>query len=94
VAEHFGGIEHHDHLLEKTRHIECNLFERLLIAPNYIHVHIGHHLYPSVPFYNLRKLQELLMQNPDYARRAHVTNGYIAFLRELLGSTSKELKHA
>jgi fatty acid desaturase len=94
VAEHFGGIEHHDDLLEKTRHIECNLFERLFIAPNYIQVHIGHHLYPSVPFYNLRRLQELLMENPDYARHAHVTPGYIAFLKELMAAGETELKHA
>lgn len=86
VAEHFGGIEQHDNLLEKTRHIEANLFERLFIAPNYIHVHIGHHLYPSVPFYNLRELQRLLMENPEYAARAHVTDGYLAFLAELLGA--------
>jgi fatty acid desaturase len=95
VAEHFGGIEdQHEDLLAMTRHVECNLFERLLIAPNYIHVHIGHHLYPSVPFYNLRKLQQLLMQNPEYARRAHVTHGYVAFLRELLGSNAKNLQRA
>ena len=89
VAEHFGGIEHHDDLLRMTRHIEANWFERLLIAPNYIHVHIGHHLYPSVPFYNLARLQRLLMQNPEYASRAHVTHGYIAFLMELLSSSPK-----
>ncbi len=95
VAEHFGGIEDHDNLLEKTRHIEANWFERLLIAPNYIHVHIGHHLYPSVPFYNLRELQRLLMLNPEYASRAHVTKGYIAFLRELLGAVGKRVeRHA
>jgi len=85
VSEHFGGIEDHNDLLEKTRHIEANLFERLFMAPNYIHVHIGHHLYPSVPFYNLGKLQQMLMKNPDYARRAHVTHGYISFIKELLG---------
>jgi fatty acid desaturase len=89
VAEHFGGIEEHDDLLQKTRHIEANFFERLFIAPNYIHVHIGHHLYPSVPFYNLRELQRLLMANPSYAQRAHVTKGYIAFIIELLGNRSK-----
>ena len=89
VAEHFGGIEdHHEDLLKMTRHIEANLFERMMIAPNYIHVHIGHHLYPSVPFYNLSKLQRLLMQNPDYASRAHITKGYVAFLVELLGMSS------
>jgi fatty acid desaturase len=86
VAEHFGGIEdHHEDLLKMTRHIEANFFERLMIAPNYIHVHIGHHLYPSVPFYNLPRLQRLLMQNPEYASRAHVTKGYVAFIMELLG---------
>jgi fatty acid desaturase len=93
VAEHFGGIEDHDDLLRKTRHIEANFFERLLIAPNYIHVHIGHHLYPSVPFYNLRELQRLLMQNPNYAARAHVTKGYVAFLLELLGTRALEVEH-
>jgi fatty acid desaturase len=93
VAEHFGGIEDHDDLLGKTRHIEANFFERLLIAPHYIHVHIGHHLYPSVPFYNLRELQRLLMENPDYAKRAHVTRGYVAFLVELLGSRASEAEH-
>ena len=93
VAEHFGGIEdRHEDLLQMTRHIEANWLERLLIAPNYIHVHIGHHLYPSVPFYRLRELQRLLMQNPEYARRAHVTRGYIAFLGELLGSNAKNLE--
>jgi fatty acid desaturase len=93
VSEHFGGIEENDDLLQKTRHIEANFFERLLIAPNYIHVHIGHHLYPSVPFYNLRELQRLLMLNPDYALRAHVTHGYVAFIIELLGSTAKHAEH-
>ncbi len=94
VAEHFGGIEDHENLLEKTRHIEANFFERLLIAPNYIHVHIGHHLYPSVPFYNLRELQRRLMQNPEYASRAHVTHGYLAFLGELMssGDLSKQVE--
>lgn len=95
VAEHFGGIEDHDDLLRKTRHIEANFFERLLIAPNHIYVHIGHHLYPSVPFYKLKELQRLLMENPNYAERAHVTKGYIGFLAELRSNRSQEVeRHA
>lgn len=92
VAEHFGGIEDHEDLLKKTRHIEANFFERLFLTPNYIHVHIGHHLYPSVPFYNLRELQRCLMLNPDYAERAHVTKGYVALVNEVLGD-SKKVEH-
>ncbi|MBC7977264.1 MAG: fatty acid desaturase family protein [Myxococcales bacterium] len=85
VAEHFAGIEHHEELLRKTRHIEANLLERLFLAPNYIHVHVAHHLYPSVPFYNLPELHDRLMQLPDYAERAHTTQGYVRFLKECLG---------
>lgn len=43
------------------------------------------------PCYNLRELQRLLMANPNCARRAHVTRGYVAFILELLGN-SKELE--
>lgn len=86
VAEHFAGIENKKDLLQKTRHIEANLFERLLFAPNYVHMHIAHHLYPSVPFYNLKKLHDALMKNQDYARRAHVTKGYVRFFKECLRS--------
>ena len=92
VSEHFGGIEDHDDYWKNAAY-RSQFFERLLIAPNYIHVHIGHHLYPSVPFYNLRELQRLLMLNPDYARRAHVTRGYVAFIIELLRSNSQHVEH-
>lgn len=93
VSEHFGGIEDHEDLLKKTRHLEANLFERLFITPNYIHVHIGHHLYPSVPFYNLGELQRHLMLNPDYAERAHVTKGYVALVKEVLRDSKKVDHH-
>jgi fatty acid desaturase len=95
VAEHFGGIEEHDDLLQMTRHIETNFVERLFLAPHYVNVHIGHHLYPSVPFYNLNELQRLLLLNREYAQRAHVTHGYLGFIRELQSSDTKKIaQHA
>jgi hypothetical protein len=33
------------------------------------------------------------MLNPEYAERAHVTKGYIAFINELLGANSKRVAH-
>lgn len=80
ITEH--SLENYDDLLKKTRHVDANLFERLTVAPNGIHVHIGHHLYPSVPFYNLKKLHALLMKNPEFVRRAHVSKSYLALVRE------------
>ncbi|MGO9464931.1 MAG: fatty acid desaturase family protein [Isosphaeraceae bacterium] len=86
VAEHFAGIEHNEELIRKTRHVDTNLIERLLIAPNHVAMHTAHHLYPSVPFYNLPRLQRVLMQHPEYAKRAHITKGYLGFLKECLHS--------
>lgn len=80
IAEHTRA--NYKDLLQKTRHVDANLLERLLIAPNRINVHLAHHLYPSVPFYNLAKLQRLLMQNPEFVQRAHISKSYLALMKE------------
>ncbi|MCF6205076.1 MAG: fatty acid desaturase family protein [Methylococcaceae bacterium] len=82
VAEHFAGIEGRESMLHKTRHIEANFLERLMLAPNFIHIHIAHHIYPSVPFYNLPKLHKTLLQNEEYANNAHITQNYWALIKE------------
>ncbi len=38
--------------------------------------HLPHHLFPMVPHYNLRKLDELLMRTDEYRRNALVVEGY------------------
>lgn len=75
IAEHFGSVDYGDPLRE-TRTVVPNLFERLTICPYGINWHIEHHLFPSVPFYNLPELHETLMRNPTYRSRALVTHGY------------------
>ena len=80
TAEHFA-VEGSD-ALSLSRSIRPGPLARLLIAPKQVYCHIEHHLYPSVPHYRLRELQLELMKQPDYAERAHVTGGYLAFLRE------------
>jgi fatty acid desaturase len=40
----------------------------------YSNYHIEHHYFPSVPFYNLPRLQKLLM--PFYAKRGFTAHGY------------------
>jgi fatty acid desaturase len=46
-----------------------------------VHYHVDHHPYPSVPYYNLPRLHTLLLTQPEYVARAHVTNGYFRGLR-------------
>jgi fatty acid desaturase len=80
TAEHFA-VEGREPL-NLSRSIRPGPLTRLLIAPKQVYCHIEHHLYPSVPHYRLRELQAELMKHPGFAERAHVTGGYLAFLRE------------
>ncbi len=90
VAEHFGELAY-DHLLTSTRTVKANAFERFLLAPHNVGYHLEHHLYPGVPFYNLPKLQRILMKDPEYKQKAHVTQGYMAGLLNELNTSPTTL---
>ena len=75
VAEHFGSMDY-EHELGSSRTVYPHLWERAFFAPHNVNYHLDHHLYPSVPFYNLPKLHALLLANPQYRENAHITRGY------------------
>jgi fatty acid desaturase len=56
---------------------------KFLFGPHNMAYHIEHHLFPSVPVFQLRRLHEELMRNEDYAARAHVTRGEHALFTAL-----------
>lgn len=90
VAEHFGSMDY-DHELGASRTVYPHLWERAFLAPHQVNYHLDHHLYPSVPFYNLPRLHALLMRNEQYRRDAHITRGYATgVLRECLSEAAKE----
>lgn len=81
IAEHFG-IEY-DHVFTQARNTYPSLFDRLFIASKNVWYHLDHHLYPTVPFYNLPQLHEKLNELvPVYRERAHNTNSYLDVLME------------
>lgn len=75
VAEHFGSMDY-DNELGSSRTVYPYLWERAFLAPHNVNYHLDHHLYPSVPFYNLPKLHALLLTNAQYRSDAHITRGY------------------
>ena len=80
VAEHFGDLDH-DHLLTSTRTlVQLRAWEKFLFAPHNVGYHLEHHLYPGVPFYSLPRLHHKLMQDENYAGKAHLTKGYLGGL--------------
>ena len=77
IAEHYGGLEY-DHLLTESRTALPAWWEKWFLSPHNINYHIEHHLYPSVPCHRLPELHDLLMRDPLFKEKAHITNGYLS----------------
>jgi fatty acid desaturase len=75
IAEHFGVEGENE--LNSSRNLHGSFFERLLLTPHHCGFHLDHHLFPSVPFYNLPLLHQALLAEPAYAIQAHQTEGFI-----------------
>ena len=69
MARHFGLP--HQHELNHSRNYAGPFWERILIAPHNVGYHLDHHMFPSVPFYNLPKLNLILLQDSSYRALAH-----------------------
>lgn len=87
VGEHFGMPSRG---LEAARTLVTGPVEGFLIAPHSVGYHAEHHLYPSVPFFRLRQLHEILRGMPGYAQHAVVTRGYLSGLLRELAHPSNE----
>jgi len=85
IGEHYA-LEY-DHIFRQTRTTYPTLLERLLIAPKNIAYHLDHHLYPSVPFYNLPVLHQALLQHDEFRTQSHLTRSYLQVLGECLRCT-------
>jgi fatty acid desaturase len=74
VSEH--TFEEQPDELKRTRHVEAYGWERFLFAPMNINYHIAHHLFPSIPFYNLPDMHAILMRDRHFADHALVYRSY------------------
>lgn len=76
LAEHFALPR--KHVLNETRTVRPPWWERLLIVPHNISMHLEHHLFPYVPWFRLPELHDRLMQVDTYRSNAHVNGGYLS----------------
>jgi fatty acid desaturase len=53
-----------------TRHVDGTWLERVFISPCNINYHVEHHMFAGVPLYNLPRLHERLLREPEY--RAYI----------------------
>ena len=66
-AQHYVLEKNSDDILKTTRTVYLN---KLLSFLNWnMNYHIEHHLYPSVPFYNLSKLNRLINNKTEKTQK-------------------------
>jgi len=74
LGEHLGNLEY-SHAYNYARSMRVSWLEAFILAPHNINYHLEHHLYPHIPYYNLGKLHHLLLKQPIFAEKAHITHG-------------------
>lgn len=71
----------------KTRSVLPRAPFKWLLAPYNLGYHLDHHLYPSVPFYQLPRLHRLLMEhNAEFRAHALVEPGYLSVYKHFIRS--------
>lgn len=87
IAEHLVCPSENE--LNETRHVEATWLERLTIAPLNVNYHLAHHLFPSVPCYNLPRLHERLKQCAEFQQHAKISTSYLGLKTGVLGEILK-----
>lgn len=81
-----GVVDHFclkgDHPLSRSRTVTGTTIGTLLFAPCSIAYHGVHHLYASIPYYNLREAHEIMMSNSEYAKHSHISPNYLSAIQE------------
>jgi len=89
VAEHV--FTPGDEPIRATRTVRSNLAVSLLMGN--LNYHLGHHLFPGVPWYNQRKLYDLLLD--DYqAAGASIYGSYLGFLWDFARVLTVRVPHS
>lgn len=75
IAEHSPMCETQESSIYLTRNRKGNLIERVLFGVNLDEYHLEHHLSPGIPFWHLKRAQEIRKKNPAYAKVADTWGG-------------------
>lgn len=75
ISEHFGLQRSHE--LNGTRNILAGTIGTFFFSPHGVNYHLAHHLFPSVPHYNLKSLHQSLNTQAIYREHAHNNDSFI-----------------
>jgi fatty acid desaturase len=80
IAEH-AVVDTKDDPFSHARTTKANLFERLFIAPFWVHFHAEHHVFMHVPCYRLERMHKMLLDK-GYGARMAIAPSYPAVLAQ------------
>ncbi len=83
ICEH-SAVHSDEEDYEITRTTVPSRIESIFILPRNVGYHIEHHWYPSVPFYRLPELHQLLMAREGFQTHAVVSHSVLASLGECI----------
>lgn len=79
IAEHLGMPSMGNTSgIDATRHVDATLFERLTVCPLSINYHIDHHIFPAIPYYNLKAFHQRLLKSAHYCQHGKRYAGYFS----------------
>lgn len=81
IAEHAGMVAQEEQ--EKCTRTVRSLTEAWFFAPNNINFHLEHHLYPGIPWFNLRKVHRVLEERKALPPE-NVVDSYVDVLRAVI----------
>ncbi len=64
------------HVLNSTRNVRCTWMENFLISPMNGSMHLVHHVYPYIPWYQLRHAYSILHLDEVFHEHAYELDGY------------------
>ncbi|MGQ0655182.1 MAG: fatty acid desaturase family protein [Betaproteobacteria bacterium] len=67
-----------------ARDVLPSWFDSMFVATRGVNYHLTHHLFPAVPSYRLKALQQQIARSEAYRNTAHVTRGYHRAVAEIL----------
>ena len=80
IAEHALVIKDEPDPLRHARTTHANFVERLLVAPYWVNYHGEHHMFTSIPCWNLTKAHHLLRRR-GVTTRMEMQPGYVSLLK-------------
>ena len=80
IAEHALITKNQPDPLRQARTTQANLLERILVAPYWVNYHCEHHMFTSVPCWNLARAHQML-QSLGATSAMEVQAGYVTVLK-------------